>query len=165
MYSVVFVAHYMRIAVNVVGRHLFSATTPLDEPSAIDMARMMLPKTGLFGMLAGSDERATATGRQTDLASMVMGFAQPDMSTRGISIERKMDDPSVLEITPEVRDRCLGSTEYFLTTGLPILADIVHQACIGTLEKYVLSTLVWRSKVDAKAHYCLSACLSFTVLA
>lgn len=110
MYSLVFIAQYMRISVNVVGRHLYASTTSPEGMSTIDMVRTMLPKTGIFAFFNATTPTPP----------------------------RKVDEPDLLVITPAIRDRCLGSSEFFTGTGLPILADVVSQACIGTLAKYVI---------------------------
>lgn len=108
-FSLVMIAQYMRISVNVVGRHLFAATRSPDGATTIDAIRSMLPKSGLFGIVNGTE---------------------PEPG-------RKVDETDLLQISPAVRDRCLGSTEFFTGTGFPILAEVVSQACIGTLAKYV----------------------------
>jgi len=111
MYSIVFVANYLRISVNVVGRHLFSLTQSSEGTTTLDDIRTALQYYGYFGFLNGSSDVPT----------------------------RKFEEPGLLELTPHIRDKCLGSSEHFLLTGLPILADIVSQACVGTLEKCVVS--------------------------
>lgn len=111
MYSVVLLSTYMRISVNVVGRHLYSMSANAEAPSLIDMMRAMLPNTGLFSILNGGSEIP----------------------------ERKLEDDTILNLTSLVRDKSLGSTQHFIDHGFPILAEIVSQACIGTLEKYVFT--------------------------
>jgi hypothetical protein len=108
LYSIIFIANYMRISVNVVGRHLFNATKTEDGPSAVDTIRNFLSSSGVFTLL-------NDTGDTTD---------------------RKLEQPGLLELTPHIRDKCLGSSEHFLNIGLPILAEIVSQACVGALDKY-----------------------------
>ena len=109
LYSTAFIANYLRISVNVVGRHLFSLTQSSEGPNGIDIVRAMLPTSGILGLLNGSS----------------------------VDPERKFEEPGLLELSPHIRNKCLGSSEHFLHTGLPILADIVMQACIGTMEKCV----------------------------
>lgn len=108
-FALVFIAHYMRVSVNVVGRHLFASVNASEGASSIDMVRNLLPRIWFVPALNGSE---------------------PEPG-------RKVDESDLLQISPSVRDRCLGSTEFFMDTGLPILADVVSQACIGTLAKYV----------------------------
>ena len=114
-FSLVLIAQYMRISVNVVGRHLFAATRSPEGATTLDAIRTMLPTSGLFGMLNGTE---------------------PEPG-------RKVDETDLLQISPAVRDRCLGSTEFFTGTGFPILAEVVSQACIGTLAKYVSSPIAF----------------------
>lgn len=109
LYSSAIAANYVRISVNVLGRHLFSSTQGAEGMSTIDLIRNMLPTSGIFGLLNGTEQ------------------VPP----------RVLEEADLLDIPRHVQNKCLGSTEYFINHGLPVLADIVSQACLGALEKYV----------------------------
>lgn len=107
IYSLTFLACYMRVIVNVVGRHLFEAADDSGGPSVIDMIRNMLPNNIVFSALNGSEPE----------------------------LERMQDSNELLMLAADVRDRCLSSTSFFLQHGIPTLADVISQACTGTLDR------------------------------
>lgn len=110
LYSTAIAANYVRISVNVLGRHLFSSTQDAEGTSTIDVIRNMLPVSGIFGLLNGTEQ------------------VPP----------RVLEEADLLDIPRHVQNKCLGSSEYFINHGLPVLADIVSQACLGALENHTL---------------------------